>query len=234
MPNWATNILTVEGDEDEVKKFIHSVLVTTPDNDIDEEECEYSILSRLLPCPKDLTDTVATNASATPNPRWAEWLASGELTQMQYDEMVKSNEQQYAQQQANYAKYGFRDWYDWQVVNWGTKWGDSDTCITARGDGWVIFRFDTPWGPPIAGIAKIAETLYPDLTFILSYKEEGMAYAGCTGFRNDMVFSEDVDNVPFDLVEDENGDYDYDMLYEQYEEVMDTCEKAVREILAGV
>ena len=189
MPNWATNHLIIEGDDDRVQHFINAVTVNfmSPDQPVDTDNPDYNILQSLLPCPQELRDTPAMCVSAEPNPAWAKSLANGELTQAQYDKMVSDNEQVYAQQQANLAKYGVQDWYDWSCLNWGTKWSDHETYIASRDTGMAPFRFDTSWAPPISGIAKIAETLYPDLLFIIRYHEEGMCYAGCTGFKGDNV-----------------------------------------------
>ena len=51
---------------------------------------------------------------------------------------------------------GFKDWYDWQCHNWGTKWGPCEGTIkvskyTFR-DGTkhytVVCHFESAWGPP--------------------------------------------------------------------------------------
>lgn len=71
------------------------------------------------------------------------------------------------------AKYGYADWYDWCVANWGTKWDFHSPHAVAEGDGFVI-DFDTAWSPPIDALDKLTD-LY-DMS--LSYVEYGMDFAG--------------------------------------------------------
>lgn len=74
------------------------------------------------------------------------------------------------------VKYGARDWYEWALKHWGTKWdadGDRD------GDRLV---FDTAWSPPEAFVTRLSMT-YPNITMILSYAECGMGYAGTIAYE---------------------------------------------------
>lgn len=66
----------------------------------------------------------------------------------------------------NYATYGFANWYDWRVANWGTK---SNACasIIHGNEVW----FDTAWSPAIPVIKKLAE-LHPDMSFLYEYANE--------------------------------------------------------------
>ena len=47
--------------------------------------------------------------------------------------------------------YGSRDWYDWCIENWGTKWNACDCMWTADGG----IEFNTAWAPPSPVIQKI-------------------------------------------------------------------------------
>jgi len=78
--------------------------------------------------------------------------------------------------EANLEKYGAKDWYDWRVDNWGTKWDiefdnvfitDNDTCLTST--------FDSAWSPPIEAYEKLS-----DMGFKIEavYCEPGMSFAG--------------------------------------------------------
>ena len=49
--------------------------------------------------------------------------------------------------------YGYRDWYDWNRANWGTKWNAVYCVIYKNG----IIRFNTAWCPPVPVIKKIFE-----------------------------------------------------------------------------
>lgn len=64
----------------------------------------------------------------------------------------------------NLKRYGYKDWYDWSVVNWGTKW--NATTISVNDDIEEI-EFDTAWSMPepvFRAIAKFTpiRVLYAD------------------------------------------------------------------------
>jgi hypothetical protein len=66
-------------------------------------------------------------------------------------------------------KYGFRDWYDWSLHNWNTKWGDCsleiDHCSIS-----CELRFETAWSPICDSILEIFAKDFPDFHFW--YEEE--------------------------------------------------------------
>ena len=73
-------------------------------------------------------------------------------------------------------KYGFDNWYDWCVSNWGTKWSIDYQDNPAQWCGNEI-TFDTAWSPP-EGIIMQLSKMFPTLTFLLEYDEPGMAFKG--------------------------------------------------------
>lgn len=95
-----------------------------------------------------------------------------------------------AQQQANLDKHGYKDWYDWRVANWGTKWeisneglefeededgnfdnGTDQPC--ARITGW----FDSAWAPPSGAVIHYG-ILNEDVKITLDYHESGVGFVG--------------------------------------------------------
>ena len=54
----------------------------------------------------------------------------------------------------NQEKYGFDNWYDWRVANWGTKWNASESNYDEETG---VINFDTAWSIPYPIISKIAE-----------------------------------------------------------------------------
>lgn len=171
MPNWCDNRLHISGDTETIKTFIQKV--TNTEEQAQKRRQRYDILQNLYPCPQELTDTV-----------------SG----FSHDEAVQAEREK--EYEANKAKYGYKDWYDWQNANWGTKWGDSDTdivdaepLITPDGIAHAEFMFQSPWSPPLEGIAHIA-TLFPTLEFGLAYYEEGMDFYGFCKFVDGMAYDD--------------------------------------------
>ena len=68
---------------------------------------------------------------------------------------------------------GYRDWYDWQIHNWGCKWG---CCEFAwQSDDHTAFYMETPWSPPEPIFVKLIE-LFPTLTFFCRFIDEAMDY----------------------------------------------------------
>ena len=76
----------------------------------------------------------------------------------------------------NIKKYGHKDWYNWSIENWGTKWdaceGGTNVC-----DYEVNASFDTAWAPPTPWLEKVS-VKYKKLRFELEYTEEGMGFEG--------------------------------------------------------
>jgi len=111
-------------------------------------------LQEFIPVPKDLTETVSGFV--------------GEDKQAAHEAQMKSN----------LAKHGYKDWYDFCVGEWGTKWdcgeqGNAD--INPTDPTMMTAGFDTAWSPPITAYEKLL-----DLGFSVKagYYEGGMCYAG--------------------------------------------------------
>lgn len=45
----------------------------------------------------------------------------------------------------NVQRYGSKDWYDWRIKNWGTKWNASDSSFNEKTG---VVEFDTAWSMP--------------------------------------------------------------------------------------
>jgi hypothetical protein len=114
---------------------------------------EGRFLQEFIPCPQDLTDTV-----------------SGSMA----EDQRAAHE---AQQAANLEKYGYANWYDFQVAQWGTKWdiGGGDAHMVEQDANGVVFNFDSAWAPPIAAYERLMEQGFKILAY---YYEPGMAFCG--------------------------------------------------------
>ena len=81
-----------------------------------------------------------------------------------------------AQEAVNLDKFGYKNWYDFCVGSWSTKWD-----VGAEGyeveieNGGLTLSFDSAWSPPIQAYEKML-----DLGFSIraSYYEPGMCFAG--------------------------------------------------------
>lgn len=200
MPNWCSNHLEITGDKDTIARFRSAVEL-----DADGVK-QYSILPTLFPVPQELTDTVSGSFSDP-------------------DEQAKL-QQKYA---LNEAKYGYKDWYEWQYAKWGTKWGDCNTDLVDESETSLSFMFESAWGAPSNGIETIS-IMFPSLTFILSYEEMGMGFVGAAAFKAGMTIERYSEDISIDGVEDIDPDNDelWDRLSEAYTKERDRCEEEVR------
>ena len=110
------------------------------------------LLQEFIPVPQELRDTV-----------------SGSMGE-------DKREAHEAQQKANVEKYGYANWYDFCVNEWGTKWEIGADGNPAQDiPGGLMLGFDSAWSPPIAAYEKLLEMGFE---IEAMYYESGMAYAG--------------------------------------------------------
>lgn len=83
----------------------------------------------------------------------------------------------------NLEKFGYGNWYDFCVGEWGTKWdvgGDGMTCEIENGR--ISTSFDSAWSPPIAAYEKLVDLGFSVRAY---YYEGGMCFAGVWEDFND-------------------------------------------------
>ena len=117
------------------------------------------LLQEFIPVPQALRDTV-----------------SGSMGEDQ-------REAHEAQQAANVKKYGYANWYDFCVNEWGTKWEIGADGNPAQDiPGGLMLGFESAWSPPIAAYEKLTEQGF---RIRAMYYESGMAFAGVWEDGND-------------------------------------------------
>lgn len=203
MPNWCSNELTVTGDKEAISRYVAGIQM---DNDTESP----MLIESYLPTPLELTTTM-----------------SGGFSDKSSQEALDLA----AMQQSNIDKYGHKDWYDWNIANWGTKWSDSDTDGgDIYNDGTTVsYTFQSPWGPPEEAFRRIS-AMFPELTFVLSFCEDGMGFYGATSFFNGEVAAEaggDISSIEgYDEIDFDSEDTD---CYEKAHELQqDAREEATR------
>ena len=103
-----------------------------------------------------------------------------------------------AKEQANLAKHGHKNWYDWCVDNWGTKWnaggednGDMQVDFDADGDDSIaLFQFDTAWAPPLGVMQKLRDD-HPELSIECRYSEPGCGFLGVWTDGSDRCYDQE-------------------------------------------
>ena len=112
------------------------------------------LLDEFIPVPKDL-QIVSGRCGADDNP---EQIAL---------ELAQKN---------NIDVHGYKDWYDFCVNEWGTKWDVGADGNPAQDiPGGLMLGFDSAWSPPVAAYDKLE-----GLGFRIRamYYEPGMGFAG--------------------------------------------------------
>ncbi len=177
MPNHVSIIVTVAGKYSELHTFINKHLIET-DEDAPDGAMQFDF-NTITQMPEEL---------------------SGEHTQ---SPVRTDTDEQKEQNAALLAKYGFDNWYDWSIQNWGTKWNSYDCDChniimeeSARAedkDQSISFSFMTAWDLPRPIFDKLAE-MYPTLAFHIECCEEGGFFAGETDIINGEVIDKIVHN----------------------------------------
>jgi hypothetical protein len=112
-----------------------------------------------LPMPEEIKNTTSPN-SIISEEEYAERVANGTTTEALYDGRVTTHYQTQAQVHALVEKHGAANWYDWAVINWGTKWGDNELNVDDNGDGTILIQYESAWSP-LAD--HILESLFNDI-----------------------------------------------------------------------
>jgi len=81
------------------------------------------------------------------------------------------------------------DTYDWEVKNWGCKWGASSSRLFKISNTVIGYDFLTPWSPPIKFLLKVSKD-FPELKFYLKYKDEGNEYKGSITIKKGLVIKQ--------------------------------------------
>ena len=112
----------------------------------------------MRPCPQELIDTSAGYAGET--------------------EEQQENERR---ELANLEKYGYKNWYDWRLDNWGTKWDIDTNGIKHKHKASFSQGFYSAWSPPI-DFYEYLDKLGYDVK--ASYFEGGMGFCGNWSSKN--------------------------------------------------
>ncbi len=100
-----------------------------------------------------------------------------------------------------------KDWYEWNIANWGTKWDIGSDNGEVHGlnptivDNEATMSFDSAWSPPI-GLYK--ELVLRGFRVIASYFEPGMGYCGVWTDGDDLYteYGNDKGLIPVQVWED--------------------------------
>ena len=154
------------------------------------------VFEALIPCPKELMDTMSGSYGISDD------------KSQQYKKELHSY-----QEILNLKYFGYKNWYDYCIAEWGTKWDigyNSDHNNLAlieedgAGDQFIEVSFDSAWSPPINAYDKLVDLGYGVDAY---YYEPGMAFCGRYDECGDQYFEIKGDskwvrkNIPRDVEE---------------------------------
>ena len=208
IPNWCHNTTYVFGKTEKVKPFLDPIKEAIEGLD---ENSSADFISIHYPCPQELRDAKANFVDINdPIPgNWLNLVAEGTWTQEDYDSRVAETLADVEQKKILIEKYGYKDWYDWCIAHWGTKWGACELYMyftdNSNDTTEIELRYETAWGPALEAIEYISEK-FSKLIFSTFYREEGMGFQGYHKVAGgDVLNNESAEFIP------SAEDYDYIM-----------------------
>lgn len=126
-----------------------------------------ALMSAFFPCPEELNDTEMGGFS-------------GDSDYIKQAHAEKEN--------SNLQTYGYKNWYDWRVAEWGTKWDvgrrDDGPRISVKADATKVkIRFSSAWSPPTGFYEKMRDEQNYEIEAY--FFEPGMGF--CGSWRNGVV-----------------------------------------------
>jgi hypothetical protein len=203
MPNWVFNSLSIEGDEEQIKK-VKAQLNAPYERRFEskEEVTKYS------------------------NPIFSFW----NIVRPPADK-IEEYEGVHGYADGERQGDGEFNWYNFNNREWGTKWDvaisdDNKFPETTMTDGetLVTYNFQTAWSPPVEAIEKLSEQ-HPELTITLDWEEE-QGFGGVYVFQEGSHYVDkewDIPNSHEDYVERDNVDGCVCSYEEDTDEWYDDC-----------
>lgn len=184
MPNHVENIITLKGDEQQIREMLEAIknddygLGTVDFNKIVPmpESLNIEAGSRtdkglklykefISECLFDRKETDVLKISAAS-------LAESEKIFLKQNPNIKEVEWKLGKTAWNNIQdYGAPTWYEWSINNWGTKWnayGYDEGTEYSESDN---LHFQTAWSAPHPVIQKLAQ-MYPDISFEHEWADE--------------------------------------------------------------
>ena len=110
------------------------------------------LLQEFIPVPEDLRNIVAGSVP------------------------VEQEAEHKLKEEFNRITYGYTNWYDFCVNEWGTKWDIGADGNPAQDiPGGLMLGFDSAWAPPVGAYEKL---MAMGFRITAMYYESGMAFAG--------------------------------------------------------
>ena len=156
MPNYVINKVVINGSVETISKVKKQIL------NYDDGEGNVSDFSfqTIIPRPKSLDIENSTMVDKA-----IEYIRANDEYYEKYISLANKAIE-------NIKKYGYKDWYDWNRNNWGTKWDAMEVSVDAD-DTTISLDFQTAWSTPEPVFLELAKQ-YPDITIQVEYADEDL------------------------------------------------------------
>jgi len=178
MPNHVQNNLSITGHKEHFPDLLKVIQSVGEDGEINHFD-----MNAFLPIPKEL-EGHQSPVRIVSQKVYKEELKELEIQKLNPTDMQKSfgfrvgNGMTKAMQKDCIEKYGYDNWYDWKLGNWGTKWGAYDVSadeimkvVTKPGYRRLCICFQTAWSGAGRFIQLLSDS-YPTFEFRLEYADE--------------------------------------------------------------
>ena len=185
MPNWCYQVLKIKGPTEQLAKFKADMKAADTECREGDEPFTFNLFNKSPDAIFEAVDRWCGTNKNNNTPLTPEQEA---IVLAECGTVVKSEVEAYL-----IKKYGATGWYDWNIKNWGTKWDCGDVVMIQETPAMLHYNFQTAWSPAAPAILSASDK-YPDLTFRMTFTEEGQGFAGMVEFKGgDLVDEFDVD-----------------------------------------
>jgi hypothetical protein len=190
MPNHTANNFTVTGPVADVKRFLQQAAGS-------DRELSFNSLLPLPTVLKGVTSPVRIQPQEEINAEWDEWYKRKDEGKLEKWELEQGRPMGVGITQDTYdtlmKEYGVSNWYDWSVLNWGTKWDCYDVrewnIAVADEEMTATIYYETAWSPATQLWLTVSKQ-YPTLTFFHEFADEGGGFLGDETIHNGTVVEE--------------------------------------------
>ena len=115
------------------------------------------------------------------------------------------------------------NWYNWNSRNWGVKW-DATGIDVDREPELLTYRFESPWGPPLAEMLLEMSQEFPTISFTHNYEEE-QGWGGEYEFQDGLISEETEWDIPMSHADHMNRDQtcNCEIYFDEVEYMFDDC-----------
>lgn len=177
MPNWCNNDLMIQ--------HMDRAMLEKARDGFNRVGGVNGMFTALIPCPEPLRETMAGSYG-------------------RHDQLSNYRADLHKfQEKLNIRYFGRKNWYEWCIAEWGTKWDIGratldDPLVEIDDNEWptLTLSFESAWSPPV----KAYEKLW-DMGFVItaSYYEPGVGF--CGEWKNGEDYEYPLDKAPKHLDE---------------------------------